>query len=116
VTRPRFDNTRIDAQLPGMTPPELDVDEQLCHAAAIIKCLGHPLRLRILEALESGEMTVSALQEYAAASQSTVSQQLSILRGKAVVDCRREGVHVYYWITEPRVHRILACLRECCGD
>lgn len=91
-------------------------DEYMTRSAEVIKCVGHPLRLRILEALESGEMAVSALQEYADASQSVVSQQLAILRGKDIVDCRREGVHVYYRLIEPRVYRILACIRECCDE
>jgi len=94
-----------------MIPPKL-----LRDSAHVIKCLGHPLRLRLLEALEGGELTVSELQEHSGASQSSVSQQLGILRGRGVVDSRRDGVNVYYWITEPKVHHILACIRECGDD
>ena len=110
MTRPRFDNTRIDAQLPGMTPPELDVDEQLCHAAAIIKCLGRPLRLRLLAAMEHGERTVSELQRATGAGQAAVSRQLGIMRERAIVDSRRQGLNVYYWIIEPLVDTILGCV------
>ncbi len=87
--------------------------EILDRAATVIKCLGHPLRLRLLEALEAGELTVSELQGYAAASQAAVSQQLATLRGRGIVDCRREGANVYYRVTEPKVEKILACIREC---
>jgi DNA-binding transcriptional ArsR family regulator len=87
--------------------------EYLTKSAEVIKCLGHPLRLRLLEALERREMTVSDLQEYAGVSQASVSQQLGILRGRGVVDSRREGVYVYYRITEPKVSSILACIRQC---
>jgi ArsR family transcriptional regulator len=82
-------------------------------AAAVIKVIGHPLRLRLLEAMEVGERTVTELQDVTGSSQSMVSQQLGILRGRGVVDARRDGTHVYYRITEPKVHRILACIREC---
>ena len=82
-------------------------------AAGIIKCLGHPLRLRLLEAMESGEKTVSELQEYSRASQATVSEQLGILRGRGVVGPRRAGSFVYYRILEPKVTQILACIRAC---
>jgi DNA-binding transcriptional ArsR family regulator len=85
----------------------------LHHAAAVIKCLGHPLRLRLLEAMESGERTVSELQALSGASQATVSEQLGVLRGHRVVEARRDGPFVYYRITEPKVCRILACIREC---
>jgi DNA-binding transcriptional ArsR family regulator len=85
----------------------------LHQAAAVIKCLGHPLRLRLLEAMESGERTVSELQALSGAGQATVSEQLGILRGHGVVEARRDGAFVYYRITEPKVRRILACIREC---
>lgn len=89
--------------------------EVLNRAAAVIRCLGHPLRLRLLEALESGEKTVSELQEYAGASQPTVSQHLMVLKAHGVVDLRRAGPFAYYWIVEPKVRSILECIRagEC---
>ena len=82
-------------------------------AARVIKVLGHPLRLRIVEALENGERPVVELQAATGASQAAVSQQLGILRSCGVVDARRNGMRVYYWITEPRVIKILDCIREC---
>lgn len=88
-------------------------DLHLTKSAEIVKCLGHPLRLRLLEALEQGEMTVSDLQDYADVSQAAVSQQLAILRGRGVVDFRRDGVYAYYRIIEPKVSKILACIRDC---
>ncbi len=85
--------------------------DTLSRAAAVIRCLGHPLRLRLLEALETGEKTVSELQEYADASQPMVSQHLMVLKAHGVVDLRRAGCFVYYWIVEPRVKAILECVR-----
>jgi ArsR family transcriptional regulator len=82
-------------------------------AAEVIKCLGHPLRLRLLESLEVGEKTVSELQDYTGAKQAAVSQQLASLRARRVVDSRRDGSFVYYRIIEPKVHSILACIRTC---
>ncbi|KRT62366.1 MAG: transcriptional regulator, ArsR family [Chloroflexi bacterium CSP1-4] len=81
-------------------------------AARVIRVLGHPLRLRLLEALEDGERHVAELQEAAGVSQAMVSQQLGILRAHGVVERRREGPRVYYRIIEPKVSRILACIRE----
>ena len=95
-----------------MTTPRLE-DEVLARASAVIKCLGHPLRLRLLEAMEKGDRTVTELQECTGASQAVVSQQLSILRGRGVVAASREGPYMYYHISEPKVHHILDCIREC---
>lgn len=87
--------------------------DALHSAATVIKVLGHPLRLELLEAMETGEQTVTELQQFTGESQATVSHQLGILRGHAVVEARREGPFVYYHIIEPKVRRVLACVREC---
>jgi ArsR family transcriptional regulator len=87
--------------------------ETLRRAAEIIKLLGHAQRLKIVEALEEGEAAVGEIQEAVGLPQAVVSQHLARLRGAGVVDHRRDGVHVYYWITEPKVHHILQCIRTC---
>jgi DNA-binding transcriptional ArsR family regulator len=96
-----------------MAKPEPIAASVLENAAQVIKCLGHPLRLRLLEILERGEHSVSELQEASGAPQAAVSEQLGILRGRNVVGARRDGVFVRYRITEPKVRRILACIRSC---
>lgn len=82
-------------------------------AARVIRILGHPLRLRILESLESGERNVTDLQDELEATQAVISQQLAILRSEDVVAARREGPRVYYRIIEPKVSHILDCIRQC---
>jgi DNA-binding transcriptional ArsR family regulator len=92
-------------------PIPLDALER---AAGVIKCLGHPLRLRLLDVMERvGEASVSELQLFSGATQVAVSEQLGILRGRNVVAARRDGPFMQYRITEPRVAHILACVREC---
>lgn len=98
------------------SPPDALTPEVLERAASVIKCLGHPMRLRLLEALERGEHTVSALQEYAGVSQAAVSQQLATMKARNIVDCRRDGAFVHYRIIEPKVLHILACIRWCDQD
>ncbi len=97
--------------MPRLHPPI--AASVLENAAQVIKCLGHPLRLRLLEVMDQGEHSVSELQEASGASQAAVSEQLAILRGKGVVGARRDGSFVLYRITEPKVRRILACIRSC---
>lgn len=82
-------------------------------AARVIRILGHPLRLRILEALEFGERNVTDLQDELETAQAVVSQQLAILRSENVVAARRDGPRVYYRTIEPKVSRILDCIRQC---
>lgn len=87
--------------------------EVLNAAASVIRCLGHPLRLRLLESLEGGERTVSELQVLNETPQAAVSEQLAVLRGQSIVGARREGPFVYYRILDPKVIRILNCIRGC---
>lgn len=97
-----------------MLHPTTTLDAALLdRAAAVIKCLGHPLRLQLLDAMEGGAATVTELQARTGATQAMVSQQLATLRGHGVVIARRDGPFVRYSIAEPKVHHILACIRGC---
>jgi ArsR family transcriptional regulator len=77
------------------------------------KVLGEPMRLRLLHALESGEQSVSALMEATGATQANVSKHLSLLMSAGLVDRRREGLHVYYFISDPMVFEL--CALVCSG-
>ncbi len=85
----------------------------LARAAEIIKMLGHPERLKIVEVLERGEATVSEIQEAIGIPQAIVSQHLARMRGCNIVVARRDGSYVRYRVVEPKVHHILNCIREC---
>jgi ArsR family transcriptional regulator len=82
-------------------------------AADVIKVVGHPDRLRILEFLEEEEKAVGEIQEILDLPQAIVSQHLAKMRGCNIVESRRDGIHVYYHIIEPKVRHILDCIRHC---
>lgn len=85
----------------------------LARAAEIIKMLGHPERLKIVEVLERGEATVTEIQDAIELPQAIVSQHLAKMRGTGIVAGRRDGVFVYYRIIEEKVPHILNCIRSC---
>jgi ArsR family transcriptional regulator len=85
----------------------------LVRAAEIIKMLGHPERLKIVEVLEDGEATVSAIRDTLDVPQAIVSQHLARMRGAGIVAARREGVNVFYRVVEPKVWHVLQCIRTC---
>lgn len=97
----------LDPSPPSIGPKILE------RAARVIRILGHPLRLRLLERLETGEVNVTDLVRASGATQALVSQHLGILRAEGVVGTRRDGGRIFYRITEPKVHRILDCIRDC---
>jgi ArsR family transcriptional regulator len=80
--------------------------------AAICKTFANPWRLRIVEALGEGEHTVSQIVEMLGVSKSNVSQHLGIMREKGVVEYRREGGHVYYRLSNPKILQACRLMRE----
>jgi DNA-binding transcriptional ArsR family regulator len=79
--------------------------------AEFFKALAHPLRIRILEILRSGERSVQELQALLRADQSAVSKQLAVLRARAVVEARKEGTTVRYAMRDPLVADLLDVAR-----
>lgn len=79
--------------------------------AEFFKALGHPARIRILNALRDGELSVGQLQEALGLEQSVVSQQLGVLRSKGLLESRRSGTSVFYSVADERVFRLLDTAR-----
>ncbi len=83
------------------------------NTARVLKCLGHPLRLRILDLLErKAEATVTEVHEALEIEQAVASQHLTTMRDKGIVASRKDGVHVIYRIGDDRAVKVLACVRE----
>jgi ArsR family transcriptional regulator len=80
--------------------------------AEFFKALGHPARLVILKQLRAGERRVTDLHVALDLDQSSVSQHLAVLRGRQIVDARKEGATVYYRVRDPRIFQLLDIARE----
>ena len=80
--------------------------------AEFFKALSHPARIKILELLRGGEQSVTELQEQLEIESSSVSQSLSVLRHKKIVDSRKAGTTVYYWVRDPIVFELLDTARR----
>ncbi|MEN6555602.1 MAG: metalloregulator ArsR/SmtB family transcription factor [Anaerolineaceae bacterium] len=75
--------------------------------AELLKALGHPARLAILDLLRDGPHCVCHLEAHLGLRQAYISQQLAVLRAAGLVDINREGWNVYYAISEPAVFALL---------
>jgi DNA-binding transcriptional ArsR family regulator len=80
--------------------------------AEFFKALAHPLRIRILELLAEGDKNVNEMQAAIGAEGSAVSQQLSILRSKNIVQGRKEGTRVLYSLRDPMIVDLLRIARQ----
>lgn len=79
--------------------------------ARLLKTLGHPARLAIVEVLRAGEACVCHLEAALRYRQAYLSQHLMILREAEVVTVRREGLNIYYQLKDPRVVTVLDALQ-----
>lgn len=87
--------------------------EDVENTARVLKCLGHPLRLRILDVLEKKtEATVTEVHEALEIEQAVASQHLTTMRDKGILASRKDGVHVIYRIGDERAMKVLSCVRE----
>lgn len=76
------------------------------------KALAHPVRIRILEVLRQGEVSVADLQTEAGAEVANISQHLAVLRGGGIVATRKNGMNVLYRVRDAEVFLILDALRQ----
>ena len=74
----------------------------------VCKTLASPKRIEILSALREGEKTVSELVEILGVPKANVSQHLAVMRHKGILRSRREGINIYYSVSNRKV--IDACL------
>ena len=81
-------------------------DEQFEAAAATLKLLADPTRLRILWALLHGEHPVQALAEHVGSRPPAVSQHLAKLRLARLVRTRRDGNQIYYAAESQHIERL----------
>jgi DNA-binding transcriptional ArsR family regulator len=79
--------------------------------AEFFKALAHPLRIAILDGLRPGELTVGEICHKLGVEQSTVSQQLAILRSRNLLHSRKAGPNVYYSVRDPELFRLLDSAR-----
>ena len=80
--------------------------------AEFFKALAHPARIKILELLYSGEMSVNELQTHLEIEASTVSQQLAVLRNRNIVEARKVGTSVFYRVRDSAVFELLEVARK----
>lgn len=90
--------------------PELLQEIDRLHAE-LCDGLADPKRIALLYALRDGATTVNQLAEMMDLPQATVSRHLKILRDRSLVMARRDGMNVFYSVTNMKVLDALDLLR-----
>ncbi|HEY3414115.1 MAG TPA: metalloregulator ArsR/SmtB family transcription factor [Armatimonadota bacterium] len=76
----------------------------------IIKALGHPSRLMMVDALAKGEICVCDLQAIVGSDMSTISKHLSVLKAAGLVIDRKQGLQVFYRLRVPCITQFFGCV------
>lgn len=76
--------------------------------AALLKAIGHPVRLQIADLLRVEPECVCHLSTALRRSQPYVSQQLAILRNAGVIVDERDGTNIFYRLADDNVARQVA--------
>lgn len=83
---------------------------ELIRWAALLKTLSHPIRLRLLWAIQNNEMTTSELADRLQLDRAAMSPHLVVLRKATIIAGRREGQKTYYSLNSRMAGLILDAL------
>lgn len=99
---------RARSALPGQQAVEA--------ASALLKAVADPTRLRLLSALNTGELCVCDLAAVVGISESAVSHQLRLLRAHRLVAFRKEGRIAYYRLLDHHVTVLIGSALDHAGE
>ena len=88
------------------------MDMAKAHVLQANKAMAHPTRVQILDILSEGEACVCHLTTILKRRQANVSQHLMLLREAGLVQDRRDGVVIYYRLTDGRTTEALQLIRQ----
>ncbi len=80
--------------------------------AQVCKIMANPKRLEIIQTLREEEKTVNDLVEELGYAKANISQHLALFREKGLVYTRREGVHIFYRLANPKIIQACDLMRE----
>lgn len=88
--------------------------QSLEHCASVLKAIAHPIRIAIIELLESHEsMSVSEIHERLQVEQAVASHHLGILKNKGVLLSKRDGKNMRYELRHRQITRIIQIMQQC---
>jgi len=80
--------------------------------ADFLKALAQPMRLKILEVLKDGEKCVCKIYPAVGGEQSNISRHLIFMKKAGILNCRKEGLMVFYSVRNPRVFEVLGLIKD----
>jgi DNA-binding transcriptional ArsR family regulator len=83
------------------------MSETTIYKADILKALGQPTRLKIIDFLRNGEKCVCEIFPAIAEEQSNTSRHLNLMQASGILARRKDGVKIFYSIKHQEVLEIV---------
>lgn len=80
--------------------------------AEICSALSHPVRLMIIDLLQSGTKSCTDILEYIDIPKTNLSQHLSVLKKAKLVDFNKKGLFQFYYLLIPEIKNACSMVRE----
>lgn len=95
-----------------------DIKSNIKHISKIMHILSNEERLLLLCQLSNKEMSVKEIEDFLDIKQPTLSQQLTILRNAKLVQTRRSGKQIYYFMNDKKILNLMKSIHNefCIGD
>ena len=108
--------TPIESRLATDVPQDIFAligkSENIEQAAVAMQAMSHPMRIKILCLLSSGELIVQEIVDAVGTTQSNISQHLGILKACGIISGRKDGTKMFYSIGDARILRMITLTRE----
>jgi len=89
--------------------------EKLIRASELLKVAAHPQRLAILDLLGGKRrLCVSEITDLLGIEQAILSQHLTLMRDRGLLDVEKEGKYSYYRLRQVGFLKIVKELENCC--
>ncbi len=88
--------------------------ETLEEAAACLKVMAHPVRLRIVDILMQGDLAVHEIAELCDMKQHQICEHLRLMQNCGLLSSRRVGRTVHYSIESPHLPSLMHCIKANC--
>lgn len=91
-------------------------DNTLAEAAACLKVVAHPVRLKIVDILTRHEPSVGELAQMCGLPHHRVCEHLRLMQNCGLLSSERSGRSVYYKIKLSSLPGLIDCIRNNCNE
>ena len=113
----QYNNERCDQEFVHcetliLVQKRMPEEEELLDMAELFKVFGDSTRIKILYALFESELCVCDIAALLSMSQSAISHQLRVIKQAKLIQSRREGKTVFYFLADDHVKTIIGMAKE----